>query len=163
MPRSLPLAWTCLTILARPEHTASEQGRRSLLARRLESEPVMAQELPRLSARLEKARSEIAALAQSRKRIQAQLTVLEQQDAKLGQQAAKARQIGREDLARVALARQREARSQRAGLHDQLGQLLGEEARLTTVAQRVQARKARIYWFGLQGQDGEDSVDTGGR
>jgi hypothetical protein len=71
--------------------------------------------------------------------------------------------MGREDLARVALARQREARSQRAGLHDQLGQLPGEEARLTTVAQRVQARKARIYWFGLQGQDGEDSVDTGGR
>jgi len=129
----------------------------------LESEPVMAQELPRLSARLEKARSEIAAVAQSRKRIQAQMTVLEQQDAKLGQQAAKARQIGREDLAHVALARQQEARSQRAGLHDQLGQLLSEEARLTIAAQRVQARKARIYWFGLQGQDGEDSVDTGGR
>jgi len=122
----------------------------------------MARELPRLSARLEKARSEIAALAQSRKGIQAQMTALEQQEAQLGQQAAKARQIGREDLARVALARQKEAQSQRAGLHDQLGHLLGEEARLTIAAQRLQARKARIYWFGLLGQDGEDSLDTGG-
>lgn len=112
----------------------------------------MAQELPRLSARLEKARSDIAALAQSRKRIQAQMTVLEHQEAKLGQQGAKARQIGREDLARVALARQQEAQSQRAELHDQLGQLLGEEARLTIAAQRLKARKARIYWFGLQGE-----------
>ena len=129
----------------------------------LESEPVMAQELPRLSARLEKARSEIAALAQSRQSIQAQMTVLEQQVAKLGQQAAKARQLGREDLAHVALAQQQEARSQRAGLHDQVDQMLGEEARLTIAAQRVQARRARIYWFGLQGQDGEDSVETGGR
>ena len=61
----------------------------------LESEPVMAQELPRLSARLGKARSDVAALAQLHKRIQAQMTVLEQQEAKLGQQAAKARQVGR--------------------------------------------------------------------
>jgi phage shock protein A len=129
----------------------------------LESEPVMAQELPRLSARLEKARSDIAALAQSRKRIQAQMTVLEQQEAKLAQQAAKARHMGREDLAHVALARLQEAQSQRAGLHDQLGRLLGEEARLTIAAQRLQARKARIYWFGLKSQDGEDSLDTGGR
>ena len=90
------------------------------------------------------------------------MAVLAEQEAKLGQQAAKARQIGREDLAHVALARQQEAQSQRAGLHDQLGHLLGEEARLTSAAQRVQARKARIYWSGLQGQD-EDSLDTGGR
>jgi phage shock protein A len=116
----------------------------------------MTQELPRLSARLEKAHAEIAALAQSRKRILAQMTVLEQQEAKLGQQAAKARQLGREDLAQVALARQKEAQSQRAGLPDQVGRLLGEEARLTIAAQQLQERKARIYWFGLQGQDGED-------
>jgi hypothetical protein len=71
--------------------------------------------------------------------------------------------MGREDLAHVALARLQEAQSQRAGLHDQLGRLLGEEARLTIAAQRLQARKARIYWFGLKSQDGEDSLDTGGR
>ena len=55
----------------------------------LESEPVMAQELPRLSARLGRARSDVAALAQLRKRIQAQMTVPEQQEAMLGQQGAR--------------------------------------------------------------------------
>ncbi len=125
----------------------------------LESEPMMGQELPRLAARLEKVRSPIAAFAQSRQRVQARITVLEQQEAKLGGQAAKARQMGREDRARVALARQREAESQRTELAFQLDQLLGEEVKLTIAAQRLQARKARIYWFGLQDQDREDAFD----
>ena len=123
----------------------------------------MGQELPRLAARLEKTRSDIAALARSRERVQAQITVLNQQEAKLGGQAAKARQMGREDLARKALARQREAESRRTELAFQLDQLLGEEAKLTIAAQRLQARKARIYWFGLQGQDDGDPFGTGGR
>lgn len=121
---------------------------------------MMGQELPRLAARLEKVRSGIAALAQSRERVQAQITVLERQEAKLGGQAAKARQMGREDLARAALARHREAESQRTELAVQLDQLLGEEARLTIAAQGLQARKARIYWLGLQDQDREDAFDT---
>ncbi len=116
--------------------------------------------MPRFAARLEKVRSGIAALAQSRERVQAQITVLEQQEAKLGGQAGKARQMGREDLARVALARQREAESQRTELAFQLDQLLGEEVKLTLAAQRLQARKARIYWFGLQDEDREDAFDT---
>ena len=120
----------------------------------------MSQELPRLAARLEKVRSGIAALAQSREHAQAQLTVLEQQEAKLGEQAARARQMGREDLARAALARQREAESQRTELAVKLDQLLGEEAKLTITAQRLQARKAWIYWFRLQDQDREDAFDT---
>jgi phage shock protein A len=126
----------------------------------LESEPMMGQELPRLAARLEEVRSGIAALAQSRERVQAQITVLEQQEAKLGGQAAKARQMGREDLARAALARQREAEGQRTELAFQLDQLLGEELKLTIAAQRFRARKARIYWFGLQDEDREDAFDT---
>jgi phage shock protein A len=126
----------------------------------LESEPMMGQELPRLAARLEEVRSGIAALAQSRERVQAQIAVLEHQEEKLGGQAAKARQMGREDLARAALARQREAESQRAELAVQLDQLLGEEAKLTIAAQRWQARKARIYWFGLEAEDREDGFDT---
>ncbi len=65
--------------------------------------------------------------------------------------------MGREDLARAALARQREAESQRTELAVQLDQLLGEEAKLTIAAQRLQARKARIYWFGLQDEDREDA------
>ncbi len=121
---------------------------------------MMGQELPRLAARLEKVRSGIAAVARSRERVQAQITDLEQQEAKLGGQAAKARQMGREDLARKALARQREAESQRTELAFQLDQLLGEEVKLTTAAQRLQARKARIYWFGLQDEDREDAFDT---
>jgi phage shock protein A len=118
------------------------------------------QELPRLTARLEEVRSGIAALARSRERVQAQIAVLEQQGAKLGGQAAKARQMGREDLARAALARQREAESQRTELASHLDQLLGEEVKLTIAAQRLQARKARIYWFGLQDEDREDAFDT---
>jgi len=118
------------------------------------------QELPRLTARLGEVRSGIAARAQSRERVQAQITVLEQQEAKLGGQAAKARQMGREDLARAALAKQREAESQRTELASQLDQLLGEEVKLTIAAQRLRARKARIYWFGLQDEDSEDAFDT---
>jgi phage shock protein A len=123
----------------------------------------MAPELSRLAARLEEARWGIARLARSRKRVQAQVTALEQQEAKLRQQAAKARQFGREDLARAARARQQEAQSQRAELAVQLGQLLDEEAKLTAAAKRLQARKTRIYWFGLQGQDDGDPFGTGGR
>ena len=115
---------------------------------------MIGQELPRLAARLEKVRSDIAAVARSRERVQAQITGLEQQEAKLGGQAAKARQMGREDLSRLALARQREAESQRTELAVQLDQLLGEEVKLTIAAQRLQARKARLYWFGLQDEAG---------
>lgn len=127
----------------------------------LESESIMAQELSRLAARLEAARSEIAGLARSRERVQAQLTALEQQEAKLGRQADVARQFGREDLAHVARARQQEAQSQHAELAAELGQLLAEEARLTRAAQRLQARKTRIYWSGPP--DDGDPFGTSGR
>lgn len=123
----------------------------------------MAQELSRLAARLEEARSGIAELARSRERVQAQVTALEQQEAKLGQQATVARQFGREDLAHKARTRQQEVQSQRAELAVQLSQLLDEEAKLTIAAQRLQARKARIYWSGLQAQDGGDPFDATGR
>jgi phage shock protein A len=123
----------------------------------------MAQELSRLAARLEEARSGIAELARSRERVQAQMTALEQQEAKLGQQATVARQFGREDLAHKARTRQQEVQSQRAELAAQLGQLLDEEAKLTIAAQRLQARKARIYRSGLQAQDEGDPFDATGR
>lgn len=126
----------------------------------LEGEAIMAQELPRLAEQLEKARSGIAGAAQARKRVQAQMTALEQEATKLAQQAAVARKLGREDLALKAQARQQEAQTERAGLAVQLGQLLDEEAKFTSRARRLQARRARIYWFGLPGQDGEDPVAT---
>jgi phage shock protein A len=122
----------------------------------------MAQELSRLAARLDETRSGIAGLARSRERVQAQMTALEQHEAKLGRQAAVARHFGREDLARAARARQQEAQSQRAELAVQLGQLLDEQARLTIAAQRLQARKARIYWSGLQDQDDGDPFGASG-
>ena len=123
----------------------------------------MAQELSRLAARLAETRSGIAGLARSRERIQAQMTALEQQEANLGRQAAVARRFGREDLAQVARARQQEAQSQREELAAQLGQLLDAEAKLTIAAQRLQARRARIYWSGLQAQGGGDPFDASGR
>jgi phage shock protein A len=123
----------------------------------------MAQELSRLAARLEEARSGIAELARRRERVQAQMTALEQQEAKLGQQATVARQFGREDLAHKARTRQEEVQRQRAELAVQLGRLLDEEAKLTIAAQRLQARKARTYWSGLQAQDGGDPFDATGR
>jgi phage shock protein A len=123
----------------------------------------MAQELSRLAARLEEARSGIAELARSRERVQAQMTALEQQEAKLGKQATVARQFGREDLAHKARTRQQGVQSQRAELAAQLGQLLDEEAKLTIAAQRLQARKARIYLSGLRAQDGGDPFDATGR
>jgi phage shock protein A len=121
----------------------------------------MTQELSRLAARLEETRSAIAGLARSRERVQAQMTALEQQEAKLGRQAAVARQFGREDLARLARARQQEAQRQRAELAVQLGQLLAEEAQLTSAAQRLQARKTQIYWSAPQ--DDGDPFGTSGR
>jgi hypothetical protein len=72
-----------------------------------------------------------------------------------------ARRFGREDIADAARARQREAQSQRAELAVQLGQLRDEEAKLTIAAQRLQARKARIYWSGLQARDGDPFDDSG--
>jgi len=120
----------------------------------------MAHELSRLTARLGEARSGIAELARTRERVQAQMTALEQQEAKLGQQAAKARQFGREDLAHKARTRQQEVQSQRAELDVQLGQLLDEEAKLTIAVERLQARKARIYWSGLRAQDEGDPFDA---
>ena len=123
----------------------------------------MAQELSRLAARLEEARSGIAELARSRERVQAQMAALEQQEAMRGQQATVARQFGREDLAHKARTRQQEVQSQRAELAVQLSQLLDEEEKLTIAAQRLQARKDRIYWSGLQAQDGGDPFDATGR
>jgi hypothetical protein len=108
----------------------------------------MAQELSGLAARLEEARSGIARLARSRERVQAQTTVLEQQEAQLERQAAVARQFGREDIARVARSRLQDAQSRRAELAVQLSQLLGEEAELISAAP-------------VAGGEGSDLLKTG--
>jgi phage shock protein A len=115
---------------------------------------MMDQEFLRLDAQLRRIRTGIADLELSRQRVQAQITSLKQEEAKLAMQAAKARQLGREDLAHVALARQQEAEGHRGALSVQLDQVLAAEAKLTVAAQRLQTKKA-LYQFGLDDQDGE--------
>ena len=89
---------------------------------------------------LEQVHSSLAEIAQSRERVQAQITALEQMQTKLESLAGQARQMGREDLALDALTRQNSAQSQLADLASQLDQLLATRAKLTTTAQTLQAR-----------------------
>jgi phage shock protein A len=116
----------------------------------------MATELWRLLDQLRRVRFGIADLELSRERVRARITALDQEEAKLAAQAVKARQLGRDDLARIALARQQEAADHRAELAAQADQILGEEAKLTTAAQRLETKKA-LYQFGLDTQGGEDT------
>jgi phage shock protein A len=100
--------------------------------------------LPKLAEVLEQVRSDIADVVRSRERVQESTTLLAQAHAKLGQQAETARRIGREDLARTALARQESVRSQLAALGLQYDELLAEQARLeaklTTTARALRAK-----------------------
>jgi phage shock protein A len=122
----------------------------------LESEALMATELWRLLDQLRRVRFGIADLELSRERVRTRIAALDQEEAKLAAQAVKAREMGRDDLARIALARQQEAAEHRGELANQVDQLLGEEAKLTTAARRLETKKAR-YQFGLDDQDGEDN------
>src|SRR5919205_1310073 len=65
---------------------------------------------------LQKVRKGVADVATSRKRIELQMTQLQQQSDKLTQQAQKALSVGREDLAREALTRKSALTSQIEGL-----------------------------------------------
>jgi phage shock protein A len=114
----------------------------------------MATEWWRLLEQLTRVRYGIADLELSRERVRAQITALEQEEAKLAAQAVKARQMGRDDLAHVALARQQEAAEHRGELAAQVDQILGEEAKLTTAARRLETKKALLQ-FRLDTHDGE--------
>src|SRR5690242_5507307 len=89
---------------------------------------------------LSKVRRGVAAVATSRKRVELQVNQLEQQSAKLSDQAQKAISMGREDLAREALTRKSGLTSQIADLKAQHAQLQGEEEKLTLAQQRLQAK-----------------------
>lgn len=117
----------------------------------------MATELWRLLDQLRKVRFGIADLELSRERVRARIVALEQQEAKLAAQAVKAQQMGRDDLARIALARQQEAAEHRGKLAVQVDQILGEEAKLATAARRLETKKAR-YQFGFDDQGGEGTA-----
>jgi len=89
---------------------------------------------------LERVHLGIADLTESRERVLAQITALEEQLAKLEQQIGNARQFGREDLAQAALTRLNVGQGQIAALKSQLDQVLAQREKLTVAAQRLQAK-----------------------
>ncbi len=89
---------------------------------------------------LSKVRRGVADVATSRKRVELQVTQLEQQAAKLQGQAEKAISVDREDLAREALTRKSALSGQISDLQAQHAQLQAEEEKLTLAQQRLQAK-----------------------
>lgn len=89
---------------------------------------------------LTKVRRGVADVATSRKRVELQVNQLESQATKLTEQAQKAIDMGREDLAREALTRKSGLATQISDLQAQHAQLQGEEEKLTLAAQRLQAK-----------------------
>lgn len=89
---------------------------------------------------LQKVRRGVADVATSRKRVELQANGLNTQIDKLTQQAQKALEVGREDLAREALTRRSGLQQQLADLQTQHAQLQAEEEKLTRASQRLQAK-----------------------
>ncbi|RLV49125.1 PspA/IM30 family protein [Nocardioides mangrovicus] len=89
---------------------------------------------------LTKVRRGVADVATSRKRVEMQLTQLTTQQQKLSEQAQKAIDMGREDLAREALTRKSGLTAQVTDLQGQVAQLQGEEEKLTNAARQLQAK-----------------------
>jgi phage shock protein A len=89
---------------------------------------------------LQKVRRGVADVATSRKRVELQANGLNTQIDKLNQQAQKALEVGREDLAREALTRKSGLQQQLGDLQAQHAQLQGEEEKLVRASQRLQAK-----------------------
>ena len=89
---------------------------------------------------LQKVRRGVADVATSRKRVELQANQLNTQIDKLNQQAQKALEVGREDLAREALTRKSGLQQQLGDLQTQHAQLQGEEEKLVLAQQRLQAK-----------------------
>lgn len=89
---------------------------------------------------LAKVRRGVADVATSRKRLELQMQQLTQQADKLDGQARQALSLGREDLAREALTRKSGLSAQLSDLQTQHATVAGEEEKLTTAAQRLQAK-----------------------
>ncbi len=89
---------------------------------------------------LQKVRRGVADVATSRKRLELQITQLQQQSDKLEGQAKAALAGGREDLAREALTRRSGLQTQIADLQVQLAQLQDQEEKLVQASQRLQAK-----------------------
>ncbi|MGI8612881.1 MAG: PspA/IM30 family protein [Nocardioidaceae bacterium] len=89
---------------------------------------------------LQKVRRGVADVATSRKRIELQVTQLQQQEDKLQGQAQQALAAGREDLAREALTRRAGLQTQLGDLQTQHANLQAEEEKLTLASQRLNAK-----------------------
>ena len=89
---------------------------------------------------LAKVRRGVADVATSVKRVELQIVTLERQASKLAGQREHATATGRADLAQEAYMREAEIREQLSGLRDRLLILTGEEEKLTTASQRLQAK-----------------------
>jgi phage shock protein A len=89
---------------------------------------------------LQKVRRGVADVATSRKRVDLQLNQLRQSSGKLQGQAQQALAVGREDLAREALARRTAVASQITDLQGQQASLQDQEEKLTLASQRLQAK-----------------------
>jgi phage shock protein A len=89
---------------------------------------------------LQKVRRGVADVATSRKRLELQMTQLQQQSDKLETQARAALAGGREDLAREALTRRSGLTQQIADLQEQYAGLQAQEEKLTQASSRLQAK-----------------------
>ena len=89
---------------------------------------------------LQKVRRGVADVATSRKRLELQMTQLQQQSDKLEGQAKAALAGGREDLAREALTRRSGLQTQISDLQVQHANLVDQEEKLVQASQRLQAK-----------------------
>lgn len=89
---------------------------------------------------LKKVRRGLADVATSRKRLEIQLSQLEQQSTKLEGQAQQALAAGREDLAREALTRRVAVQQQVTDLQAQHANLQAEEEKLSNASKRLEAK-----------------------
>ena len=89
---------------------------------------------------LQQVRRGVADVATSRKRVELQIQQLNTQQATLQDQAKKAIDLGREDLAREALTRKAGLAAQATDLNTQLSSLQADEERLITAQQQLQAK-----------------------
>ena len=89
---------------------------------------------------LTKVRRGVADVATSRKRLELQISSLEQQADSLARQRDEAQRAGREDLAGVAASRAAVVEEYLSDLRRQYLRLTGEEAKLTAASQRLQGK-----------------------
>ncbi|ALV33168.1 PspA/IM30 family protein [Streptomyces sp. CdTB01] len=82
----------------------------------------------------------VADVATSRKRLELQMTTLQQSGDKLQGQARQALAVGREDLAREALGRSTAVASQLTDLQEQHAALQAQEEKLTLASERLEAK-----------------------